>query len=118
MLRRFADIFASCNKTVYDEVIKFERYFVRSIIQNWKEWNTKINDLISRRHSSWADMLGHFDDVKAGMDSEKGYPRPMLIDLGMSDSGQNIHEILPRRYCFVIGTSVGLSGDPFAETVC
>lgn len=73
MLRRYADIFASCNKNVYDEVIRFERYFVMSFIQNWKEWNIRLNDLISRKHSCWADMLGALDDVKASMQSEKGY---------------------------------------------
>ena len=71
LLRRYADIFASCNKNVYDEVVKFEKNFVRSHIQNWKEMSSKSVDLILRRHTSWADLLGHFNDITAVLEKEK-----------------------------------------------
>ena len=69
-LRRFGDVFASFNMKTYDEIVAFEKYFVKSVMENWKETSAKSIDLITRKHLFWADMMSSFSDVSRVLNRE------------------------------------------------
>jgi hypothetical protein len=69
-LRAFGDIFASFNQKAYDELLVFEKYFVRSVIENWRETSAKSIELITRKHVAWADMMSNFSDISRLLDEE------------------------------------------------
>lgn len=69
-LRAFGDVFASFNQKAYEEVVDFERLFVKSLIENWKEMSQKSIDLITRKHMFWAELMSSFADCEREIDKE------------------------------------------------
>lgn len=69
-LRAFGDVFASFNQKAYEEVVEFERLFVKSLIENWRETSQKSIDLITRKHMFWAELMSSFADCEREIDKE------------------------------------------------
>lgn len=71
-LRAYGDVFASCNQKAYQELVDFERLFVRAVMDNWRETSQKSIDLITRKHMFWAELMSQFADIGQLIDREAG----------------------------------------------
>lgn len=63
-LRRFSEVFAYVNLSVYKEMLYFEDFLMKSMIDNVDNLSLKNIDLIQRNNELWAEILSNFKDVK------------------------------------------------------
>lgn len=75
-LRAFGDVFASINWKAYQELVDFERWFVRALMEHWRDTSQKSIDLITRKHMFWAELMSQFSDFATIIDREAGRAEP------------------------------------------
>lgn len=62
-LREYADLFALFNQNVFKELLFFEKYFVRSIMYNFKQFAEKNIEYLTQNHLMYAEMLSDIGDI-------------------------------------------------------
>lgn len=63
-LRKFTEVFAFVNFSVFKELLYFEEYLVDSTIKNFDELSSKSIDNIQKNHLLWAEIMTNFKDMK------------------------------------------------------
>lgn len=63
-IRKYGDIFAMFNYTIFKELIYFDEYFLKSLLANFKIFSDKNIENITKNHLLFAEMLSDLGDIR------------------------------------------------------
>lgn len=66
-MRRYADVSAYVNFTVFKEILYLDGYLLRSLMSNFEKMSERSIKNITSNHCIWVDLLTKFTDIKKAL---------------------------------------------------
>ena len=64
-IRRYGDLFALFNNNVFNEMLYFEQYFLKSVLGTFKNFADRNIENITQNHLIYAEMLSELADINS-----------------------------------------------------
>lgn len=64
-IRKYGDLFALFNYNVFNEMLYFEEYFLKSVLGTFKNFADRNIENITQNHLIYAEMLSELADINS-----------------------------------------------------